>query len=109
MQHPPDRIGQLLAVLKRDLPDIRVVPLPLDTPCAVDADPLYPSALGLYVNLLATEAAIYLPCYGLPTDAPAQATVRAVASRPVVPIDCGAIAAWGGSLRCLTCQVAEPR
>ena len=108
VQQVPDLTARDLDVLSAALPGVTLVPLPLTGRDVADADPRYPSALDLYANLVATETAVYLPRYGLPTDDPAQATVRAAVFRPVIPIDCGAVAAWGGSLRCLTCQVTMP-
>lgn len=68
-------------------------------------DPEFGSAQGLYVNATVTDRHIYLPVYGLETDAQALAQIRARTDREVVPVQAGKIAPLGGSVRCLSGQM----
>ena len=68
-------------------------------------DPNFGSAKGIYVNATVTGNAIYLPLYGLETDGPALAKIRASTPLDVIPIDAGKIGQMGGSVRCLSTQM----
>ena len=100
--------GTFQKALKRELraafPGVRIVEL--ETRFDDDAfDPLYGSAKGIYANATVTDRFIYLPVYGLDTDAAALAKIRAATDREVVPILAGGIAQMGGSVRCLGAQM----
>lgn len=68
-------------------------------------DPDFGSAQGIHVNATVTERFIYLPVYGMATDAKALALIRAHTDREVVPVDAGQIGQMGGSVRCLSAQL----
>ena len=90
--------------LREAFPGIHVVELET----AFDAqawDDRFGSAHGIYANATVTDRAIYLPVYGLATDAQALARIRAYADREVVPIDARQIGQLGGSVRCLSGQM----
>lgn len=63
------------------------------------------SAKGIYVNATVTDHAIYLPIYGLATDAKAVERIRSRADREVLPVDASRIGPLGGSVRCLSWQL----
>lgn len=81
---------------------IEVIP----TPYAPDRDDVgdVPSATGVYVNLLETAAAVFVPVYRIPSDEDAVRVLeKALDGRTIVPIECRAVvAAGGGSLHCVT-------
>jgi len=56
----------------------------------------------LYGNFLETEKAVFVPTYNIPDDETAMQVFKANTDKPVIGIDCEAIACHGGSLHCLT-------
>ena len=68
-------------------------------------DPAFPSAMGLYVNATVTDRFIYLPVFGLETDAAAITAFRTATPRQIVPVDAAAVSRLGGSVRCLGAQL----
>ena len=90
--------------LRAAFPDVDIVEL--ETEFGTQAfDPEFGSAQGLYANATVTDHYVYLPVYGLETDARALEQVRAHADREVVPVDARRIAPLGGSVRCLSGQL----
>ncbi len=90
--------------LRTAFPGIRIIEL--ESPVEAAAfDPEYGSARGLYVNATVTDRYLYLPIYGLDTDARAMQQIRAATDREVVPVNAGRIAQLGGSVRCLSAQM----
>jgi agmatine deiminase len=60
---------------------------------------------GSYVNFYIANGAIIAPCFGVPTDAPAQAVLaRLFPEREVVPIPAREILLGGGNIHCITQQ-----
>lgn len=100
--------GRFQKTLRQELraafPGVGIVEIetPFDTPAF---DPAFGSAQGIYVNATVTDRFIYLPVYGLESDAKALAKIRASTEREVVPVDAGAIGQMGGSVRCLSAQL----
>ena len=90
--------------LRNAFPDVRIVEVESTFDDNV-FDPNFGSAKGIYVNATVTGKAIYLPVYGLETDGPALARIRASTSLDVIPIDAGKIGSLGGSVRCLSTQM----
>ena len=100
--------GDFQAAIVRELraafPDVEIVEL--ETEFGGRAfDPEFGSAQGLYANATVTDHYVYLPVYGLETDARALAQIRARTDREVVPVDARRIAPLGGSVRCLSGQL----
>ena len=94
----------ILHELRTEFPGIRIIEI--ETVFDEDAfDPAYGSAKGIYVNATVTDCCIYLPVFGLETDAAVLETFRAATSREVVPVDASAVARLGGSVRCLGAQL----
>jgi agmatine/peptidylarginine deiminase len=90
--------------LRRAFPGVKLIEL--ETSFDTQAfDPGFGSAKGIYVNATVTDCAIYLPIYGMETDAQALAQIRARTDREVVPVDAAQIGPMGGSVRCLSWQV----
>jgi agmatine/peptidylarginine deiminase len=67
-------------------------------------DKKFGSARGIYANAAVTDRHVYLPVYGLETDAEALAKIRSHTHREVVPVDASQIGQLGGSVRCLCVQ-----
>ncbi len=85
-------------------PDVRIVEI--ETTFDDDAfDPEYGSARGIHVTATVTDGFIYLPVFGMETDAPALQKIREATDKEVVPIQAGKVARMGGSVRCLSWQV----
>ena len=85
--------------------ELTIVPFPHAPSAAVWEDG-FESAEGIYVNFARTEHAVYVPVFGLPTDANALETAEAHADRPVVAVNASAVAVMGGSVRCLSSQLS---
>ena len=100
--------GEFQAALRRELrgafPGIEIVEI--ETEFGSEAfDPDFGSAQGIHVNATVTDRFLYLPVYGLETDAKALAQIRAATDREVVPVEAGKIGSLGGSVRCLSAQM----
>lgn len=94
----------LLRELRSAFPEVEIVEI--ETEFGGQAfDPEFGSAQGLYVNATVTDRHVYLPVYGLETDAKALAQIRAHTDREVVPVDARRIGPLGGSVRCLSGQM----
>ena len=90
--------------LRNAFPDVRMVEI--ESTFDDNAfDPNFGSAKGIYVNATVTDHTIYLPVYGLETDGPALAKIRASTPLDVIPIDARKIGQMGGSVRCLSTQM----
>jgi agmatine deiminase len=77
------------------------IPIPYAPTYAMKAG--IPSAVGVYVNLLETQRAIFVPRYSRSSDDRAAAVIERVArGRAVLGIQCASLATGGGSLRCAT-------
>ncbi|MGD1935481.1 MAG: agmatine deiminase family protein, partial [Candidatus Phaeomarinobacter sp.] len=74
----PDYEIDLLARLKRSLPDVAIHSIVNAYDGSDIYDPSFGSACGLYTNALVTDHAVSLPQFGIPEDAEALATVRAL-------------------------------
>ena len=64
------------------------------------------SAKGCYGNFLETSSAVFVPQYNIPDDDTAMEIIQSCTDKPVVGIDCEAISKHGGSLHCLTKELA---
>ena len=90
--------------LESAFPGVRIVEI--ETAFADDAfDPEYGSARGIHVNATVTDRFIYLPVFGMETDAGALRKIREAADKEVVPIAAEKVAPMGGSVRCLSGQM----
>ena len=90
--------------LESAFPGVRIVEI--ETDFGDDAfDPEYGSARGIHVNATVTDRFIYLPVFGMETDAPALRKIREATDKEVVPIAAEKVAPMGGSVRCLSGQM----
>lgn len=60
------------------------------------------SAKGLYINMLETEHAVFLPQFCLQEDAEMLRFVSGHVDKPVVPVNVERLSAMGGAVNCLT-------
>jgi agmatine deiminase len=101
----PDYSSRLKADLRRALPDVAIHEIVTPYDGSVILDERFGSACGLYTNMLVTPSRIYLPQFGIPEDAEALATVRAVSRKQVIPVQSGKVCHMGGGVRCLSMQL----
>ncbi|MFT5470512.1 MAG: agmatine/peptidylarginine deiminase [Verrucomicrobiales bacterium] len=93
--------------LTQQLPGVTLVEVPWNPTNRVWRD--FADSTGVYVNAMNTPNAIYVPQYGLNTDAAALAAFRDHADRPVIGVPVSPdIAIMGGAARCLCWQVSGP-
>jgi len=100
--------GKFQKTLKHELhkafPDIQIIEL--ETQFDTEAwDPRFGSAKGVYANATVTDDYIYLPTYGMETDAKAIEQIRAHTDLEIVTVDASQVSQMGGSVRCLTGQM----
>ena len=84
-------------IIKNFLPNAEIIFLP----CGSRSMKLNLDARGVYANFMETSRAVFVPQYGLPEDEEAFSIIKKHADKPVIGIDCGVIAAYGGSVHCL--------
>lgn len=91
LQHQRDARGRTLEIIPLDLP-----------PARYSGSRLLPSS---YLNFYIANRAVYLPCFGSPSDAAAAAVLqRCFSGRRIVPIDCRVLIHGGGALHCISRQ-----
>ncbi len=110
---PEDADFAELAALEQELRELRdpagqpyrLVPLPCPTPILDEEGARLPAG---YANFLITNHAVLLPIYGDPVaDALAQTTLAGLfPGREMRPLDCRPLIQQGGSLHCVTMQLA---
>eukprot|EP00794_Sanderia_malayensis_P017597 gene17597-19350_t len=67
----------------------------------------FSSSVGAYVNILMTDSTLYVPQFGdEKRDREALRVVSANSKKRVVPVDTSRLSHMGGSIRCLTWQIA---
>ncbi|MEM6784467.1 MAG: agmatine deiminase family protein [Bacteroidota bacterium] len=89
--------------LERALPEVEIVAMP-HAP-SEEQWRGFSDASGIYVNMLATPSALYVPVFDLETDEAALATIEQHTDRAVVPVPVGEVGQMGGSVRCLSWEV----
>lgn len=67
------------------------------------------SARGLYVNFLETSRAVFVPQFDLPEDDEVISIMKEYTHKPLVRVDCSAIAEYGGAVHCLTREYDEEK
>ena len=60
------------------------------------------SAVGCYLNYLATEKSIFLPVFGVDTDNEAIEFVKNIFDKIIIPVNINEIAKYGGLLNCIS-------
>ena len=60
------------------------------------------SAVGCYLNYLATEKSIFLPVFGVDTDNEAIELAKNIFDKTIIPVNINEIAKHGGLLNCIS-------
>ena len=60
------------------------------------------SAVGCYLNCLATEKSIFLPVFGVDTDNEAIELAKSIFDKTIIPVNINEIAQYGGLLNCIS-------
>ena len=60
------------------------------------------SAVGCYLNYLATEKSIFLPVFGVDTDNEAIELAKNIFYKTIIPVNINEIAKYGGLLNCIS-------
>ena len=60
------------------------------------------SAVGCYLNYLATEKSIFLPVFGVDTDNEAIKLAKNIFGKTIIPVNINEIAQYGGLLNCIS-------
>lgn len=101
--------GPFQKQLKRELsnafPGIQILELETEFDTEKAWDPRFGSAKGITVNAVRTDRFLYVPVFGMETDAKNLALIRAESDREVIPIDAETVSRMGGSVRCLSGQM----
>jgi agmatine/peptidylarginine deiminase len=97
--------SQLKQELSKAFPGIRILELETEFDTGKAWDPRFGSAKGITVNAVRTDRFLYVPVFGVKTDATNLELIRAESDREVIPIDAGTVSRMGGSVRCLSGQM----
>lgn len=101
----PGFLATVQRQIRQQLPNVTFITLPSAYTSRGQYDSQIASAKGLYINMLATHHALYVPQYGLKTDRTALELIAAHTKQRVIPVNVGKISTLGGSLHCLTWDV----
>lgn len=93
--------------IKQAAPEIKLVDLPSNYQEAGQYDETIPSAKGLYINMMETKDAVYVPQYGLESDKEILDTISKYTDKKVYPINVSKLSTLGGSVNCLTWYCPE--
>jgi len=97
--------SQLQQELRKAFPGIQILELETEFDTEKAWDPRFGSAKGITVNAVRTDRFLYVPVFGVKTDAKNLELIRASSDREVVPVDAGTVSRMGGSVRCLSGQM----
>ena len=100
----PDFRAQVLAELESSFPDVRIVEVPVTWDNTSSGG--IGSACGINVNATTTHNTIYVPVFNGSNDAQIIETMRNESSKKIVSVDATGVCVLGGSVRCLTWQLA---
>lgn len=90
------------SIIRKTLPSIAIVEMASSYVEEGQYDQGIASAKGLYINLLETEKAVYVPQFGLAADDEQLAFVGQYTDKQVIPVAINEIATMGGAINCLT-------
>lgn len=88
--------------IKAALPNVKLIDLPSNYQEKGQYDPDIPSAKGLYINMMETKKDIYIPQYGLKSDAKVVKIISRYTNKKVHKINVAKLSTLGGSVNCLT-------
>lgn len=88
--------------IKVAMPQVKIVDLISNYQESGQYDDQIPSAKGLYINMMETKYAIYVPQYGLKQDKDALKLVSQYTDKQIHSINVSNLSTLGGSVNCLT-------
>lgn len=88
--------------IKVAMPQVKILDLISNYQESGQYDEQIPSAKGLYINMMETKHAIYVPQYGLRQDKDALKLVRQYTDKQIHPVNVSKLSTLGGSVNCLT-------
>jgi agmatine/peptidylarginine deiminase len=93
--------------LKNSFPDTKIIEVPVifqeNKPGEWEG---FNSACGVNLNAVLTKNNLYVPTFGIENDEKVLGIIKANTSKNVIPISAEKVCSMGGSVRCLTWQVA---
>ena len=93
---------EVATIIYQTLPTIKIVEMASSYVEEGQYDEEIASAKGLYINMLETEGAIYVPQFNLPKDKNQLDFVRKYTDKEVIPIAVNELSTMGGAVNCLT-------
>ncbi len=96
--------SQVINTLKADLPNTKIVEV--DTDFDEGVWDVFASACGINLNSTVTDSYIYVPTFGTTSEAAALQTLQSNTSKTIKTVNAEGVCHMGGSVRCLTWQVA---
>lgn len=97
---------RIIKNLKRTFPDIKIVEIPIGSNNTISKWGGFSSVCGIYVNAVVTFRYIYVPVFSKFSDRRVLSKIRENTSKKVIPIIAKNVCSMGGSVRCLTWQLA---
>ncbi len=98
----------ILGELEESFPDVNIIEVPVEygenAPGEWEG---FSSACGVNLNAVLTETTVYVPTFGMAHDARALEIIRANTDKHVIEIEANGVCPMGGSVRCLTWQIAN--
>lgn len=101
----PGFLARVKWAIHQAVPDMIIVTLPSAYTAKGQYDRQIASAKGLYINMLQTPHAVYVPQYGLTQDHAVLRLIQRHVNQPVIPVPVGHLSTLGGSVHCLTWEV----
>jgi len=96
---------ELKMELNKAFPGIHILKLETEFDTGKAWDPRFGSAKGISANAVLTDRFLYVPVFGMETDAKNLELIRSHTDRKVIPIDAETVSRMGGSVRCLSGQM----
>ena len=101
----PSLRTQILNELNNSFPGAKIVELPV-VYANNGIDPSISSACGININATMTLNNVYVPTFDMSHDQAALDVIRANTTKKVIPVPASGVCGFGGSVRCLTWQLA---
>lgn len=98
---------EIETIIYQTLPDIDIVEMSSSYVEEEQYDEDIASAKGLYINVLETENAIYVPQFNLPEDKKQLDFIKKYTNKEVIPVAINDISTMGGAINCLTWYCPE--
>lgn len=103
--YDPELKEKIMAELEDVFPESKIVEVPLEWDEAA-YDERFSSACGINVNAVVTDQTIYMPHFGKDTDDEVIEIIARHTQKKIIPVPAENVCQMGGSVRCLSWQVA---